>query len=174
MFGRNFAKTTARAINGDYEKGIAPSAKEQFKTEQISEYSKSNFRALKEEVDPAEVKDVNDTLNFHDAEFKGIEITEKKAYMDLPTVGYQGFKSLYRMPTTQVDHRKDPYFNINALRPKLNTQDINEHPETKKLTDTQRSALTSTAYRENLGLPDNSEMRLPVVGYSGHRMAYRS
>ena len=32
--------------------------------------------------------------------FQGIEITEKRAYMDLPTVGYQGFKSLYRMPTT--------------------------------------------------------------------------
>jgi len=25
--------------------------------------------------------------------FQGIEIKEKKAYMDLPTVGYQGFKS---------------------------------------------------------------------------------
>jgi len=42
------------------------------------------------------------------------------------------------------------------------------------LTETQKTALTSTAYRENLGLPDNQEMRIPVVGYTGHRMAYRS
>jgi hypothetical protein len=138
------------------------------------EFTKDNFRALKDETCPAEVKDVNDAYNFHDAEFKGIEITEKKAYMDLPTVGYQGFKSIYRMPTTQVNHRKDPFFNINPLRPKLNTQDINEHPDIAKLTISQRSALNSTAYRENLGLPDNSEMRLPVVGYTGHRMAYKS
>jgi len=59
--------------------------------------------------------------------FQGIKITEKRAYMDLPTVGYQGFKSLYRMPTTKVDHRKDPFFNINPLRPKLNTRDITEN-----------------------------------------------
>lgn len=120
------------------------------------------------------MKDVDDAYNFHDAEFQGIEITEKKAYMDLPTVGYQGFKSLYRMPTTQVNHRKDPFFNINALRPKLNTQDITEVQDYAKLTETQKSVLTSSAHLANLGLPDNSEMRLPVVGYTGHRMAYRS
>ena len=53
--------------------------------------------------------------------------------MDLPTVGYQGFKSLYRMPTTQVNHRKDPFFNINPLRPKLNVKDITEHEDYDKL-----------------------------------------
>lgn len=125
-------------------------------------------------MDPAEIRDVNDAYNFHDAEFQGIEITEKRAYMDLPTVGYQGFKSSYRMPTTQVNHRKDPFFNINPLRPKLNTKDISEQQEFTKLSETQKSALTSGKYRENLGLPDRSEMRLPVVGYSGHRMAYKS
>jgi len=56
--------------------------------------------------------------------------------MDLPTVGYQGFKSLYRMPTTQTNHRKDPFFNINPLRPKLNTKDIVEHEEFGKLSET--------------------------------------
>lgn len=66
----------------------------------MAEFNKSNFRKLNDEMDPAEVKDINDAYNFHDAEFQGIEITEKRAYMDLPTVGYQGFKSLYRMPTT--------------------------------------------------------------------------
>lgn len=129
---------------------------------------------MQETTDPAEVKDVNDAYNFHDAEFQGIEITEKKAYMDLPTVGYQGFKSLYRMPTTQVNHRKDPFFNINPLRPKLNTQDITEVAAYNTLSENQKSALTSSAHLANLGLPDNSEMRLPVVGYSGHRMAYKS
>lgn len=41
------------------------------------------------------------------------------------------------MPTTQVNHRKDPFFNINPLRPKLNTNDITEHEEYKKLSGTQ-------------------------------------
>ena len=94
--------------------------------------------------------------------------------MDLPTVGYQGFKSMYRMPTTQVNHRKDPFFNINPLRPKLNTKDISENEDYQNLTETQKSALNSSKYREMLGLPDNTEMKIPVVGYTGHRMGYRS
>jgi len=69
LFGKSFAKTTAKAINGDYEKGIKPSVNEQFKSEHKDEFSKKNFRNLQEEVDPAEVKDMNDAYNFHDAEF---------------------------------------------------------------------------------------------------------
>ena len=94
--------------------------------------------------------------------------------MDLPTVGYQGFKSMYRMPTTQVNHRKDPFFNINPLRPKLNTKDMTENEDFQNLTETQKSALNTSVYRANLGLPDNAEMKIPVVGYTGHRMGYRS
>ena len=94
--------------------------------------------------------------------------------MDLPTVGYGGFQSMYRMPTTQVNHRKDPFFNINPLKPKLNTKDVTEAEEYQKLSEPHKSALTSTAYRQSLGLPDKSEMKIPVVGYSGHRMAYKS
>lgn len=94
--------------------------------------------------------------------------------MDLPTVGYQGFKSLYRMPIIKTNHRKDPFFNINPLRPKLNTTDITQKDEYKALSETQKSALNSTKYREMLGLPDKSELNLPVVGYTGHRMAYKA
>ena len=78
--------------------------------------------------------------------FQGIEITEKRAYMDLPTVGYQGFQSAYRKPTTQINHRKAQFFNINPLRPKLNTKDIIENEEYPKLSETQKSVLTSGAY----------------------------
>jgi hypothetical protein len=60
------------------------------------------------------------------------------------------------------------------LRPKLNTKDITEHEEYEKLSQNQKSALNSTKYREMLGLPDKSEMKVPVVGYTGHRMGYRS
>lgn len=81
---------------------------------------------------------------------------------------------MYRMPTTQVNHRKDPFFNINPLRPKLNTKDITENEEYKGLSETQKSALNTATYRASLGLPDNTEMRIPVVGYTGHRMGYRS
>jgi|TARA_B110000977_G_C10758264_1_gene369618 hypothetical protein len=56
----------------------------------------------------------------------------------------------------------------------LNTKDIVEHEDFGRLSETQKSALTSTKYREMLGLPDKGEMKLPVVGYTGHRMGYRS
>ena len=78
------------------------------------------------------------------------------------------------MPPTHINHRKDPFFNINPLRPKLNTRDISEHEDYNKLSDTQKSALNSNKYREMLGLPDKTEMKIPVVGYTGHRMGYRS
>jgi hypothetical protein len=55
--------------------------------------------------------------------------------MDLPTTGYQGFQSKYRKPTTQINHRKDPFFNINPLRPKLNEKDVIENKEMDKLSE---------------------------------------
>jgi hypothetical protein len=42
--------------------------KETFTTENQGEFNKDNFRALKKEIDPAEIKDINDAYNFHDAE----------------------------------------------------------------------------------------------------------
>jgi len=44
--------------------------------------------------------------------------------MDLLTVGYAGHQSIYRAPVTQIHHRKDPFFNVNPLRPRLNTRDV--------------------------------------------------
>jgi len=129
LYGKSFAKTSGQAINNEYVKGVTHPPKDKYVTQNNAEFTKDNFRTLKNDADPAEVKDINDAFNFHDAEFQGIEISEKRAYMDLPTVGYQGFKSMYRMPTTQVNHRKDPFFNINPLRPKLNTKDIAENEE---------------------------------------------
>ena len=88
MFGQSFAKTTGKSINGEYHSGFCHPVKQTFTTVNVAEYNKDNFRMLKKEVDPAEIKDINDAYNFHDAEFHGIEIQEKRAYMDLPTVGY--------------------------------------------------------------------------------------
>ena len=68
LFGKGYAKITANAINGDYQKGFDHPVKDRFTTETQAEFSKNNFRTLKDEMDPAEVKDVNDCYNFHDAE----------------------------------------------------------------------------------------------------------
>jgi hypothetical protein len=45
---------------------------------------KDNFRHLRKDLEPAEVKDIVDAFNFHDAEFQGIEITEKKSLYGPP------------------------------------------------------------------------------------------
>jgi hypothetical protein len=51
-------------------------------------------------------------------------------------VGYQGFKSIYRPQTTQINHRKDPFFNINPLVPKIKEfKDINENQELNTMTN---------------------------------------
>ena len=92
--------------------------------------------------------------------------------MDLPTVGYTGHKSMYKMPTTQINHRKDPFFNINSLRPRLGMDDDGEKTPAEK----KDTPLNSSAYRASLGVPESnkSEMRIPVVGYTGHRMGYKA
>jgi len=89
-------------------------------------------------------------------------------------VGYQGFKSSYRPPTTSISHRKDPFFNINPLKPRLKETNIQSQPEFKTMTNGFQQAVTTTQYREKQGLPDNQELRLPIAGYTGHRMGYRA
>ena len=94
--------------------------------------------------------------------------------MDLPTVGYAGHQSIYRAPVTQIHHRKDPFFNVNPLRPRLTTRDVRTDDRYNTLSTGFQIAMSSTTGKEEAGFPNNSEVKIPVVGYSGHRMAYKS
>ena len=98
--------------------------KDRFKTQGGQEFNKNTFRRLKDDIEPAEIKDQRDVINYNDAEFQGIEIVKKNVYLEMPTVGYQGFKSSYKPLPVQIAHRKDPFFNINPLKPKLKDQDV--------------------------------------------------
>lgn len=143
LFGKSFANTTGAAINKEFEQGIGFTEKERFISQNKKEFGASNFRNLKNTVEPAELKDQIDASNFHDAEFQGIECNRRDAYMDMPTVGYQGFQSLYRKPTTGVQHRKDPFFNVNPLRPRLKDRDVRGTSEFASMTDGMKNALTN-------------------------------
>ena len=68
IFGKSFARTTGAAINSDYNKGSNPPQKERFLSQNAKEFNKDNFRKLKNDMDPAEIKDIDDAANFHDAE----------------------------------------------------------------------------------------------------------
>lgn len=160
LFAKSFAKTTGQAINKEYESGA------NFGTSAQQDFSKNNFRRLAAGGCPAQAKDLNDAANFHDAEFQGIETTERSAYMDLPTVGYQGKQSMYRKPLTGIEHRKDPFFNVNPLRPRLQERDIRQNDEFGTLSAGFQIAMNKTG--------GNQEVKVPVVGYTGHRMGYKS
>lgn len=69
--------------------------------------------------EPADIIDKVDAMNMQDEEFQGIQVNKPNIYMTIPTVGYQGFKSSYRQPTVATYHRKQPQFNVNALKPRL-------------------------------------------------------
>lgn len=43
-----------------------------------------------------------------------------------------------------------------------------------KMTNGFQIAMDSTKHRQEAGLPDNTEVRIPIVGYQGHRMGYKS
>lgn len=88
----------------------------------------------------------------------------------MPTVGYQGFKSMYRPGTVAINHRKDPFFNINPLRPRLKDVQIESTPQFQTMTDGFKRATTAT----NKDRADEGEIKIPIAGYTGHRMGYRS
>lgn len=54
--------------------------------------------------------------------------------MEIPTVGYQGFRSQYRVPSTVIEHRKDPFFNINPLKPRLPPNNVAQTESFKNAT----------------------------------------
>ena len=68
LFGKSFARATGAAINGEYNKGQSPPLDERFTTLSQAEFGKENFRRLKHDVEPAELKDQRDAAEFHDAE----------------------------------------------------------------------------------------------------------
>lgn len=67
LYGKSFAKTSSKSIHGEYEKGLKPGCRV-FETEDGTEFSKDNYRQLRKDLEPAEVKDIVDAFNFHDAE----------------------------------------------------------------------------------------------------------
>ena len=94
--------------------------------------------------------------------------------MDLPTVGYAGHQSLYRQPVTRIQHRKDPFFNVNPLRPRLSTRDHRQSEQYQTMSAGMQIAMESNRKRELEGLPNNQEVKIPICGYQGHRMGYTS
>lgn len=61
----------------------------------------------------------------------------------MPTVGYQGFKSVYRPQTVSINHRKDPFFNINPLRARIKETDFQSDPDFQAMTDGFKRAATA-------------------------------
>ena len=94
--------------------------------------------------------------------------------MDLPTVGYAGHQSLYRAPVTNIQHRKDPFFNVNPLRPRLDVKDARQGDDYAKMSAGYQIAMDSNHNVAAKDLPDKSSVQIPIVGYAGHRMAYKS
>lgn len=94
--------------------------------------------------------------------------------MEMPTVGYQGHKSNYRATSTAINHRKDPFFNINPLKPRLQETHITQTEGYKTISGGFQAALTSQKYRQEQGLPDNQDIKIPIAGYTGHRVAYKA
>lgn len=68
LFGKSFAKTTGTAINKEHNQGFQHPIRDTYKTETAAEFGKQNYRMLRNEVEPAEAKDIKDAYDFNDAE----------------------------------------------------------------------------------------------------------
>jgi hypothetical protein len=56
---------------------------------------------------------------------------------------------------TKIDHRKDPFFNVNPLRPRLKERDVRSAEAFGTLSAGYQIAMSSNKVREEQGLPDN-------------------
>ena len=97
-------------------------------------------------------------LDLFDYRFQGIETQSRSAYLDLPTVGYQGHMSHYRKPVTNIEHRKDPFFNVNPMRPRLKDRDVRQNDEFQTMSAGFQIAMTSNKVREEQQMPDNTKV----------------
>ena len=81
---------------------------------------------------------------------------------------------MYRKPVTNIEHRKDPFFNVNPMRPRLKDRDVRTAEDFQTLSAGFQIAMTSNKHREVNQMPDNTKVQIPVFGYTGHRMGYKS
>jgi hypothetical protein len=69
---------------------------------------------------------------------------------------------------TQIHHRKDPFFNVNPLRPRLNLRDVRQNNNYSTLSEGfQKATHSETASQAK-------EVKIPIVGYRGHRVGYKA
>lgn len=75
---------------------------------------------------------------------------------------------------TNIEHRKDPFFNVNPMRPRLKDRDVRTNEDFQTMSAGFQIAMTSNKQREEQQMPDNTKVQIPVVGYTGHRMGTKS
>ena len=68
LYGKSFAKGSSKAINKEYEGGFDLPTHHRYLSQQAVEHDKSNFRRIREAEDPADAKDLSNTLGFSDCE----------------------------------------------------------------------------------------------------------
>lgn len=192
LFGKSFAKGTGTAVNKEFNGGFDHPVNARYLSHNAIEHGKTNFRRIRDTEEPADVRDAAYTTNFNDSEFQGLDISKPNIYNDIPTIGYQGFKSSYRAETVRINHRKDPYFNLNALRPRIKELNIEEPSTTapvqentgfKRFLHQRHATMGNTPANESrtsgyggttVSSPTNNPLKVPIAGYTGHRMGYRS
>lgn len=87
----------------------------------------------------------------------------------LPTSGYSGFKSKYRMNINKSVNKDNPLnnFNVGPMTAKLKNniyEEISEHPEYKTLPQGFQTTMKKTGEEK-----PRENVKLPSVGYTGHR-----
>ena len=55
---------------------------------------------------------------------------------------------MYRKPVTNIEHRKDPFFNVNPMRPRLKDSDVRVNEEFGTMSAGFQIAMTSNKHRE--------------------------
>jgi hypothetical protein len=68
LYGQSFAKATGQAINKEFNGGFNLPVHRRYLSQNASEHGKFNYRRIRNQDEPADIRDNVDQVNFNDAE----------------------------------------------------------------------------------------------------------
>ena len=173
LFAKSYGKTSTKALKGTHVKGADVPAQKRYKSMATKEFGEKNFRRLgrphpaKQAVDNPDVKTRRDNETYVKTLLTSQSIEPARSRLaNIPTVGYQGTKSLYRQQISEINAGPHGYFNVNPIRHKLREGTGEDVIAGAEVEDGFKARLLAGA--------GQADVKIPVVGYTGHRKGVKA
>ena len=170
IFAKTYGATTSKIIGQEHTVGNNLPKDERFRTTSQEEFSAKNHRRLANDEAPLYKKDKEEfeeyfsTMGIDPIELARLP-TEKRAIDDLPTVGYCGSQSLYRHNLMKKAGAAN-YLDVSPLKAKLRSVSNYDLRATDSYNNVSNGFKNTIDNKTDL---TKKQIKLPAVGYTGHR-----